>query len=299
MSKGGRRLRSTAYNKSRNTWPAPAKLNLFLHVTGQRPDGYHELQTLFQLLAWGDEVSIEPLDEPRITRPRASYPVQEADDLVVRAALLLQAETACRHGARIEVKKRIPSGAGLGGGSSDAATVLVVLNRLWGCGLVVDELASIGVSLGADVPVFIRGRSAFAAGLGDELQPVELGDRYYMLVFPGFSVSTRDVFMHPDLPRKSSIISLTQALASAGRNDCEVVVKKQFPHLNRMLKDLEQWGVVRMTGTGSTLFISMPDEKTAKSTARAIKCRYNVRAVRGVDRSPLHELLDSGGVCGF
>ncbi len=175
-------------SKSRNAWPAPAKLNLFLHVTGQRPDGYHELQTLFQLLDWGDEVSIEPLDEPRIKRPRALYAVQEADDLAVRAALLLQAETSCRQGARIEVKKRIPAGAGLGGGSSDAATVLVVLNRLWGCGLDVDELASIGIRLGADVPVFVRGHSAFASGLGDELQSVDLGDRYYLLVFPGFSI---------------------------------------------------------------------------------------------------------------
>jgi 4-diphosphocytidyl-2-C-methyl-D-erythritol kinase len=175
----------------------------------------------------------------------------------------------------------------------------VVLNRLWGCGLDIDELASIGIRLGADVPVFVRGHSALASGLGDELQPVDLGDRYYLLVFPGFSISTGDVFMHPDLPRKSSKISLAEALAGAGRNDCEAVVKKQFPHLEQMLNDLEQWGVVRMTGTGSTLFISMPDEKSAKSTAQAMKCRYNVRAVRGVDRSPLHELLDSGGAGGF
>ena len=286
-------------NQSRSAWPAPAKLNLFLHVTGQRPDGYHELQTLFQLLDWGDEVSIEPLDEPGITRPRAAYAVQEADDLVVRSALLLQAETSCRQGARIEVKKRIPVGAGLGGGSSDAATVLVVLNHLWGCGLDIDDLASMGIRLGADVPVFVRGYSALASGLGDELQSVDLGDRYYLLVFPGFSISTGDVFMHPDLPKKTSKISLAEALAGVGRNDCELVVKKQFPHLRQMLKDLQQWGPARMSGTGSTLFISMPDEKTAKSTAQAIKCRYNVRAVRGVDRSPLHELLESGGVGGI
>jgi 4-diphosphocytidyl-2-C-methyl-D-erythritol kinase len=128
---------------------------------------------------------------------------------------------------------------------------------------------------------------------------VDLGNRYYLLVFPGFSISTGDVFIHPDLPRKSPKISLAEALAGAGRNDCEVVVIKQFPHLEQMLNDLEQWGVVRMTGTGSTHFISMPDEKSAKSTAQAMKCRYNVRAVRGVDRSPLHELLDSGGAGGF
>ncbi len=280
-------------------WPAPAKLNLFLHVTGQRPDGYHELQTLFQLLDWGDVIYIEPLDESGISRPVASYAVPEADDLAVRAALLLQAETSCRQGARIEVKKCIPAGAGLGGGSSDAATVLVVLNRLWECGLNIDELASIGARLGADVPVFVRGHSALALGRGDKLQPVALGERYYVLVFPGFSISTAAVFKHPDLSRKSSKISLSEALAGSGRNDCEPVVKKQFPRIERMLKDLEPWGVARLTGTGSTLFLSMPDEKTAKSTAQAIKCRYNVRAVRGVDRSSLYELFDSGGTDGL
>ena len=175
-------------------WPAPAKLNLFLHITRQRTDGYHELQTLFQLLDWGDEVSIEPRDGPGITRPRASYLVPEKDDLAVRAALLLQAETASRQGARIEVKKHIPMGAGLGGGSSNAATVLVVLNQLWGCGLNVDDLATIGIKLGADVPVFVRGHSALASGLGNELQSVNLGDRYYLLVFPGIYIFDRGCF---------------------------------------------------------------------------------------------------------
>ena len=189
--------------RTATVWPAPAKLNLFLHVTGRRSDGYHELQTLFQLLDWGDEVRIEVLNEPRISRPSASYPVAEADDLAVRAALLLQAETSSRKGARIEVTKRIPAGAGLGGGSSDAATVMLVLNRLWGCGLDEDALASISLQLGADLPVFIRGRSALGTGVGDELEPVELGERHYLLVFPEFPISTRAVFMDPDLPRNS------------------------------------------------------------------------------------------------
>ncbi len=280
-------------------WPAPAKLNLFLHITGRRPDGYHELQTLFQLLDWGDEVVIEPGEQAAIRRPRASYAVPEDEDLVIRAARMLQAETSCRYGAEIEVRKRIPQGAGLGGGSSDAATVLLVLNHLWACGLDVDELAEIGGRLGADVPVFVRGNSAFGTGLGDVLQPVELGDRHYLLIFPGFSISTRDVFMHPDLPRDSSETDLSEALAGAGRNDCEAVVKNQYPQLGHMLKELEKWGAARMSGTGSTFFIDMPDEKTAKSAAQAIKCRYNVRAVRGVDRSPLHIMLNSDGAGGF
>jgi 4-diphosphocytidyl-2-C-methyl-D-erythritol kinase len=285
-------------DSAKTVWPAPAKLNLFLHVLGQRQDGYHELQTLFQLLDWGDKIRIEVLDQPQISRPQASYPVTEADDLAVRAALLLQAETAGRQGARLEVIKRIPAGAGLGGGSSDAATVLVALNRLWGCGIHVDELASIGRRLGADVPVFVRGRSALGTGVGDKLCPVELGDRHYLLFTPEFSISTRAVFMDSDLPRKSASLSFEQALAGMGVNDCEIVVKKRFPVFADILRELQELGDARMTGTGSAIFIHMPDEKTAMSAAEQIKCRYNVRAVCGVDKSPLHELLDSGGIRG-
>ncbi len=279
-------------------WPAPAKLNLFLHVTGRRSDGYHELQTLFQLLDWGDEVCIEVLNESVICRPSAAYPVAECDDLAVKAAMLLQAETSSSEGARIEVIKRIPVGAGLGGGSSDAATVMLVLNRLWGCGLDEDELASISLRLGADLPVFIRGRSALGTGVGDKLEPVDLGERHYLLILPEFSISTQAVFMDPGLPRNSARLDLPQALSGGGRNDCECVVMKQFPAFADMLHELRKLGDARMTGTGSAIFIGMPDEKTAMSAAEAIKCRYNVRAVRGVDRSPLHELLDSGGIRG-
>lgn len=277
-------------------WPAPAKLNLFLHVTGRRSDGYHELQTLFQLLDWGDEVRIEVLSRPRICRPRASYPVAERNDLAVRAARLLQAETAESQGARIEVIKRVPAGTGLGGGSSDAATVLLALNRLWGCGLDMDSLASIGLQLGADLPVFIRGHSALASGIGEELHPVELGQRHYLLVFPELSVSTQSIFQDPELPRNSPRLELAQALSGSGRNDCEQVVTRLFPAFAELLGELRKLGDARMTGTGSAVFIEMPDEKTAKSAAEQIKCRYNVRAVRGVDRSPLHDLLDSDGI---
>ena len=274
------------------SWPAPAKINLFLHVLGRRQDGYHDIQTLFQLLDWGDEVHIRPNRGPLISRLPVSYDVPESEDLVVRAALLLQSETGCRQGAEIGVKKRIPPGSGMGGGSSDAATVLLVLNRLWGCGLGLDELTSLGVSLGADVPVFVQGRSAMAEGIGERLEPVSLGIRHYVLVFPAFSVSTRAVFSDVMLARDSAPISLPGALAGAGRNDCEAVVREQFPALARMLEALEEWGQPVMTGTGSGIFLPMRDEKSAKSTAKEMKTLYNVRAVRGVDRSPLHERLD-------
>jgi 4-diphosphocytidyl-2-C-methyl-D-erythritol kinase len=253
------------------SWPAPAKINLFLHVMGRRQDGYHDIQTLFQLLNWGDEVRIRPTTGPLISRLPVSYGVPESEDLVVKAAKLLQSETACRRGAEIGVKKRIPPGSGLGGGSSDAATVLLVLNRLWGCGLELDELACLGAGLGADVPVFVRG----------------------ILVFPGFSVSTREVFSSAGLVRDSDPISLAEALAGEGRNDCEGAVRERFPAFARMLEALEEWGRPVMTGTGSGIFIPMPDKKSAMSAAKAMKTLYNVRAVRGVDRSPVHKKLDS------
>ncbi len=168
-------------------WPAPAKINLFIHVLGRRADGYHDIQTLFQLLDWGDEVRIHPTPDSEISRLPVAYDVPEDEDLVVRAARLLQSTTAVRQGAEIGVLKRIPPGSGMGGGSSNAATVLLVLNRLWGCGLNLEELANLGCSLGADVPVFIRGHSAMATGVGERLDPVSLGQRHYILVFPRLS----------------------------------------------------------------------------------------------------------------
>jgi len=277
--------------RSPNSWPAPAKLNLFLHVTGRRQDGYHDIQTLFQLVDLCDELQIEVTNSASITRPEGGYGVSEREDLVVRAAKLLQTETGTRRGARIKVFKHIPPGAGLGGGSSDAATTLLVLNHLWRCQLDIDDLARLGVTLGADIPVFIHGHNALASGIGDQLQAVDLGQRHYLLVFNQQHISTSEVFGHPKLKRDSSAISLASALAGAGRNDCEAVVRQLFPEIETALRELQVWGVPRMTGTGSCLFLTMPDEEAAMSAAREINSRYNVRAVRGLDRSPVHELL--------
>jgi len=272
-------------------WSAPAKLNLFLRITARRSDGYHELQTLFQLLDWGDDVWIRPGDRPLISRAGANYDVPESEDLAIRAARLLQSETACGLGAEIRIEKRIPMGSGLGGGSSDAATVLTVLNHCWGCGLNEAELAGLGAVLGADVPVFIQGRSAMAEGIGEKLAPVTLGRRHYVLVFPNIAISTKDVFLDPDLTRDSKRISLDKALEGNGGNDCEAVVMKRFPAMAGIMNSLREWGQPAMTGTGSGIFIPMNDKKQAKSTAEEIKSLYNVRAVRGVDLSPLHKEL--------
>lgn len=274
-------------------WPAPAKINLFLHVTGRRPDGYHELQTLFQLLDWGDELEIEATGGPEIRRRGADYGVPESEDLVVRAARALQREAGTGQGAAIRVTKRIPMGAGLGGGSSDAATVLVVLNRLWDCGLGPDRLAGIGAKLGADVPVFVRGHSALAEGIGERLQPVRLGDRHYVLVLPGLSISTAKVFADPDLRRDSAPLGVDEALGGGGRNDCEPVVLARYPRLRETVSKLRRWGRPRLTGTGSALFLEMPSAQAAERAAREIKTLYNVRAVRGVDRSPLHREMEA------
>jgi 4-diphosphocytidyl-2-C-methyl-D-erythritol kinase len=276
-------------------WPAPAKINLFLHVTGRRPDGYHEIQTLFQLLDWGDEVRIEATVEPVICRDGADYPVAEEADLAMRAARLLQSATGCRSGAKIRVSKRIPLGAGLGGGSSDAATVLLVLNRLWNCGLDLPELAALGRRLGADVPVFIHGCSAMATGVGERLRPVAIGPRHYVLVLPDLAISTAAVFADPQLVRDSAPISLAEALAGKGRNDCEAVVRMRYPQIAELLAALERWGRPLMTGSGSAVFLQMASRELAVRAAREMKTLYNVRAVSGLDRSPVHEMLDAGG----
>jgi 4-diphosphocytidyl-2-C-methyl-D-erythritol kinase len=194
-------------------------------------------------------------------------------------------------GARLSVRKSIPLGAGLGGGSSDAATTLLVLNHLWKCNLTLEALAQIGATLGADIPLFVMGNSAMASGIGEKLEPLSLGSRYYLLVFSDFPVSTAEIFDHPDLPRDSATISMSQALAGAGNNDCEAVVRLAHPEFDQMLQELGKWGYPHMTGTGSCVFFAMPDKKATNTAASKLKCRYNVRAVRGVDQSPVHKLL--------
>ena len=268
-------------------WPAPAKLNLFLHITGRRPDGYHDLQTLFQILDWGDELRIVVNDSGHICRTSHIEGVPEADDICIRAAHLLKTRARVKQGAQIELLKQIPMGAGLGGGSSDAATVLCALNQLWGCGLTRQQLAGLGLELGADVPVFVNGYSALAQGRGEKLQAVSLGQRYYVLVFPGLNISTADVFRHPLLKRDSSPVDLSSISLRSGRNDCEAVALLMYPELKIIMQDLSVWGQPHMSGTGSTFFLSFPDKKTAMRAASELECRYNVRPVSGVDRSCL------------
>ncbi len=280
--------------------PAPAKLNLFLHVTGRRPDGYHELQTVFQLLDWGDFVHLEVTAEPDIRRGADIEGVDEASDLSLRAARQLQqaARAAGRPwgGAVITVDKHIPRGSGMGGASTDAASVLLGLNALWACGFDEDALAAMGLSLGADVPVFVRGRSAWAEGIGDRLTPMPLGPRWYVLVFPGEGAETAALFADPALRRDAQRLEpgLRDDLCALG-NDFLPVLLKRSPAVAEAFESLRDFGAPRLTGSGSTLFLEAADEAAANRLTSALKNHYNVRAVRGRDRSPALDAVARSG----
>jgi 4-diphosphocytidyl-2-C-methyl-D-erythritol kinase len=276
-------------------WPAPAKLNLFLHVTGRRPDGYHELQTLFQLIDLSDTVSLSVTDDGRIERPAGPAGVDPDSDLTVRAAKALQAATGCRAGASIRIAKRIPMGGGLGGGSSDAATVLLALNHLWGCGLPVDELARLGLPLGADVPVFVRGSSAWAEGVGEQLVPVDLPERWYVVIHPGVAVPTREVFQSPELTRNTPVITIRAFFgpegSSGSRNDCEPVVRARYPEVADALSWLGNFAPARLTGTGSCIFAAFGSAMDAERVAARAPDRWRAFVARGLNVSPVHALL--------
>lgn len=273
-------------------WPAPAKINLFLHVLGRRDDGYHRLQTLFQFLDYGDALRFRLREDGQIRRSAGPAEIPEDSDLAIRAARALRAECAGRQGVDIAVDKRTPTGAGLGGGSSDAATVLVALNRLWGCGLAVDRLADIGLKLGADVPVFVRGLAAWAEGVGEQLTPVTLPEPWYVVLVPPVHVATAAVFGAPELKRDSAAISLADYLAGAGHNDCTAVTTARHPPVAEALRWLEARGLVaRMSGTGGAVFAACADEHLARATAEAAPSEWRGFAARGLNVSPLAAII--------
>ena len=276
-------------------WPAPAKLNLFLHVTGRRPDGYHELQTVFQLIDLCDTIAIAVREDGRIERPDGPPGVDPESDLTVRAARALQQATGCKLGATLRVRKRIPMGGGLGGGSSDAASVLLGLNEVWGCGLAVDALARLGLPLGADVPVFVRGSSAWGQGVGEDLQPLELPESWYVVIHPGVAVGTRDVFQSPELTRNSPVITIRAFFQSGGRNDCEPVVRARFPAVAEALDWLEKYAPARLTGTGSCIFAPCATAIDAERLAARVPDRWTSYVARGLNVSPVHAMLRARG----
>lgn len=272
-------------------WPAPAKLNLFLHIVGRRPNGYHELQTLFQFVDLCDDIRLDLRRDGDIRRMAGPAGVDPESDLTVRAARALKAATGCALGADIAILKRIPLGGGLGGGSSDAATVLVALNRLWGIDLPVDELAALGLSLGADVPVFVRGRAAWAEGIGEKLTavrpPLAPVEANYLIVKPNVSIPTAVVFQDPELTRNSPPITIHGFLTAGGRNDCLGVVTRRFPEVQRALDCLAPFGVARLTGTGSCVFVDVETVDRGREILRRLPPEYEAFLVRGLNDSPL------------
>ena len=276
-------------------WPAPAKLNLFLHVTTRRADGYHELQTLFQLIDLCDTITIALREDGRIERPAGPAGVAPHADLTVRAALALQQATGTARGADLRVHKRIPPGAGLGGGSSDAATTLLALNELWECRLSLDDLARLALPLGADVPVFVKGSSAWAEGIGERLTPVDVPPALYVIIYPGVGMSTREVFQSPELTRNSPLITIRAFFESGGRNDCESVVRARSPEVAAALDWLTREGTARLTGTGSCVFTARTSAADAERLAARVPDRWMSFVVRGVNTSPVHEQLRQRG----
>jgi 4-diphosphocytidyl-2-C-methyl-D-erythritol kinase len=272
-------------------WPAPAKLNLFLHILGRRPDGYHELQTAFQFVDLCDSLSFEARADGRIVRTAGPAEVPAESDLVVRAAASLRRAIGATQGVSIAVDKRIPLQGGLGGGSSDAATTLVALNELWNGGLTRQELAKLGLGLGADVPVFVHGTAAFAEGVGERLTPIEPPERDYVIVHPGCGVATADVFQAPELTRNSAAITIRALLREGGRNDCEAVVRRRYRPVAQALDWLGQFGQARLTGTGACVFVAVQSRARAEEICRTIPPGWRGFACHGRNRSPLEDRL--------
>jgi 4-diphosphocytidyl-2-C-methyl-D-erythritol kinase len=283
---------------SSKPWPAPAKLNLFLHIVGRRPDGYHELQTVFQFVDLCDEITFEVRADGRIRRMAEIAGVPEDADLCVRAARALKAASGCPLGADIGVLKRIPMGAGLGGGSSDAATCLVALNDLWQLHWPLDDLAALGLKLGADVPVFVRGRAAWAEGIGERLTPLYAPlapiETNYLILKPNVGVGTAEVFQDPELTRNSAPITIHGFLASGGRNDCLRVVRRRYPEVARALDWLSGFGLARLTGTGACVFLAVESLDRGREIMRELPPAVDAFLTRGLNDSPLLERLATG-----
>ncbi|TXY69499.1 4-(cytidine 5'-diphospho)-2-C-methyl-D-erythritol kinase [Vibrio cholerae] len=272
-------------------WPSPAKLNLFLYITGRRANGYHDLQTLFQFLDHGDELTITANNSGNITLSPALADVALEDNLIYKAAMALKNAAQSPLGADIQLHKVLPMGGGIGGGSSNAATTLVALNYLWQTGLNDDQLADIGLVLGADVPVFTRGFAAFAEGVGEELSAVEPEEKWYLVVHPAVSIATKDIFTHPDLVRNTPKRDLASLLANPYENDCEKIVRSLYPEVDQQLSWLLQYAPSRLTGTGSCVFAEFSSRKDAQAVFAQLSDNVLAFVAQGRNVSPLRKTL--------
>ena len=259
-----------------------------LHITGRRQDGYHNLQTVFQFLGYCDQIGFKLRDDGQIRRVNSVNNVSEDEDLVVRAARLLAAKMNDCPGVDLSVNKRIPMGGGLGGGSSDAATTLVALNMLWSLGLDKKNLMDLGLSLGADVPIFIAGHAAWAEGVGEELIDIQLPEPWFVVIDPHCHVSTAEIFSHSDLTRNSPVTTIADFLSGGGRNDCENLVRKIYPEVDAALNWLARFAAPAMTGTGGCVFASFDNEADALAVLKKLPENFSGFVARGVNKSPLY-----------
>jgi len=286
-------------------WPAPAKLNLMLHITGQREDGYHELQTVFQFIDFADGLKFKLRDDGRIFRHCENFDVPEDEDIIVRAALLIRQNFLLKQpkqlklfGVDITLTKNIPMGAGLGGGSSDAATTLVALNYLWQTQFSVDELAEMGLTLGADVPVFVRGFAAFAEGVGDKLSPISPAENWYLVLIPPVHVSTKEIFCNPQLTRDCATIKICDLSRREWRNVCTEVVVKNYPEVSQAIDILDKYSKACMSGTGASVFAAFDTKAQANTVLQQIRQdstvgSWNCFVAKGLNQSPLYAFLES------
>jgi 4-diphosphocytidyl-2-C-methyl-D-erythritol kinase len=273
-------------------WPSPAKLNLFLYITGRRADGYHKLQTLFQFIDYSDELTIQANTSGKITLIcDIEEEIRQQDNLIWKAAHALQTTSRCSLGAEIYLKKILPMGGGLGGGSSNAATTLVALNYLWQTARSDKELAEIGLTLGADIPVFIKGQAAFAEGIGERLTPVTPAEKWYLVIKPNVSISTAAIFSHPKLTRHTPRRDLTTLLQMPYENDCEKIVRKLYPEVDKQLSWLLQYAPSRLTGTGSCVFAEFSSKNEAQDVLAQLPDKASAFVARGYNTSPLQEAL--------
>lgn len=275
-------------------WPAPAKLNLMLRIVGQRADGYHLLQTVFQFIDFCDWITFHSVDDGRVSLQKTIPGVAEADDLTVRAANLLKAETGCESGVRIEVEKNLPMGGGLGGGSSDAATTLVVLNELWGLKLSMEKLMELGLSLGADVPVFVYGYSSWAEGVGEKLERISLHEQWVVVIKPECHVNTKEIFLAKNLTRNSKSITIGDFIAGQHQNDCVEVVCQRYQPVKDALVVLSEFSEARLTGTGACVFAQFDSEDEAVNAYESLKNKWQVYLAKGLNESPLFSRLKAG-----
>jgi 4-diphosphocytidyl-2-C-methyl-D-erythritol kinase len=277
-----------------STWPAPAKINLFLQITGQRDDGYHFLQTVFQLLDWGDKVHVRLREDAQIIRTDTDdYGVAESDDLIIRAAKLLQVQAGIKQGVELAVSKNIPLGGGFGGGSSDAATSLLVLNSLWRAGLNLDELAELGLSLGADVPIFVHGHSAWAEGIGEKITPMALPEAAYLLVDSGVHVPTVKLFQSLELTRNAAPVTIADFVSGTVLgNAFEPVLRAREPIVDRLLDNLSKLGPASLTGTGGGCFARFKNLADAQAARQHLPSGLKAWVANGVNSSPLLAQLE-------